>query len=309
MLTPYYLSSRLVRPCLTAALLLTLAGCARPSSEVVSRDYPYSPAFVASRPAALHIYPLNGSESQVGLPAALSVFIYSADGGALYGFEGMKPGLLKIELATARLSVVPGATDVGAAGLAVSKDEQRFILSGRYDFGSSRFCGLLELHPGATGRKALAQNHECRSQTDLLGAGLTTWEGLSLSPDGERLLVHNRSGLKIVNLADGNVEPLGDFMAGEWSPDGKWLAAVETAGQRRTILMDAKTLKEEKTLGNSTAHWSPDSRFILAVSSDLCGPYWFTLEVIDVASGERLSVDSSKCKVNVSTTGWVKARL
>lgn len=302
------MSVRLLRRWMVAALLVSVSGCARDSSAVVSPAYPYSAAFIGPRPRTFSLFPLRGDATQVALPVTFfGGATYSRDGSAIYGFERKHAGMLRVDVTTMQARIVPGTEDLrGAAGLALSGDGQTVIVSGRYNLAGASFCGLLEVRLKPPSRRALAQNTACQQQGDPLNAALSVWSNLSLSADGQRLLVHNNSGLSIVSVANGSITSLGDFAAGAWSPDGKWLAAVEASGRRSTILMDAASLKEVRTLGTSSAQWSPDSRYLLGMTSDFCGPYWFTLEVIDVGTGERLVVGSSRCRVNLSTTGWVR---
>jgi WD40 repeat protein len=114
--------------------------------------------------------------------------------------------------------------------------------------------------------------------------------------------------VELIDIARGSAEPLdGAFFIAAWSPDGKWLAAVEKGEKGRTILLDAKTLARRRTLGPSEVDWSPDSRYILAVEP--CGPYSGTFSAMSVETGERTVIASSKCRVNQATTGWVRSDL
>jgi len=119
--------------------------------------------------------------------------------------------------------------------------------------------------------------------------------------------IHNRR-LELVDLDHVTSKPLGDglFMAA-WSPDGKWLAALlETAGKHETVLMDASSLKRVRVLGDSDLEWSPDSRYLLGVD-DHCGAYYGTLVMMDIETGSRTSIESSRCKINQDTIGWVSS--
>ena len=286
-----------------AAVVLSTGSCAQETDKVIGRGYPYAVAFIDSHPEVLRLFPLSGGQEERELPADLSPFAYSPDGRSLYGFQTRtRPGLLKVELDSMRLSVVPGSIGLpGAAGIAVSGDGERFILSGSYYVGGSTRCGLFELRPSTESFSLLVENGGCVPRD-----GLSMWTGLSLSPDGERVVARGGSGLRIVDLVKRTATPLSeDYEIGAWSPDGKWLSVVEDAGQRRTVLMDAKTLKVERTFVNSAALWSPDSRYLLALAPDSCGPYWFTFQAVDVVTGQRVSATGSRCKVNLNTGGWV----
>jgi len=285
------------------AVVLATGSCAQEAGNVIGRGYPYSVAFVDSHPQVLRVFPLSGGEEERELPASLSPVAYAPDGRSLYGFQTRtRPGLLKVDLDSMELSVVPGSAVLpGAAGIAVSRDGGRIILSGSYSVGGSASCGLFELRPSTESVRLLVENDGCVPRD-----GLSMWTALSLSPDGERVVARAGGGLRIVDLISGAVTPIpGEYEIGAWSPDGKWLSVVEAAGRRRTVLMDARTLKEERTFGNSAALWSPDSRYLLALAPDSCGPYWFTFEAVDVVTGQRVSATGSRCKVNLNTGGWV----
>jgi hypothetical protein len=299
-----------MRQCYLLAGILAFVSisCDRRSDEVINAQYGYSPAFLDRQLRQLHIFRLHGNETTQRAPAFLGEFAYGPDGKSIYGFSRDQPGLLKFDIRTMQLGVVPESLNLrGARGIAVSSDEQRIILSGTYGSRDSQICGLFEFRPSDGGLTMLVENKDCGPQMGLAAVSSSAWTDLSLSADGERILARNKAGLSIIDLVKRRVEPLGaEYGSGTWSPDGRWLAAVETAGEQKTVLLDATTLRPERTLGTSLTRWSPDSRYLLAVARDLCGPYWSTLAVIDVETGIRLTVRSSKCSVNLNSMGWVK---
>jgi len=296
-----------------AAYIMSVSGCAgQTSEEPVSREYRYSPAFADRQ--LLRTFPLNGAEHDMRLPATLTAMTYSPDGRSMYGFDSPRSGLLKIEFNRMLVREVPGSQDLrGAFGVAVSADEERFILSGTYPVGGARSCGLFEFRQRTKDLRMLVENPDCGPRKETMAAALATWAQLNLSPDGEKAVAHNRAGLVMIDLVRHTIEPtsgapfLGTFAEGAWSPDGKWLALVEQQGKRRTILFNAKTLKQERTFEAPAQTWSPDSRYLLGVEEDrTCGPYWATFRIIDAVSGKLISVGSSKCKVNLGGIGWVR---
>jgi WD40 repeat protein len=132
----------------------------------------------------------------------------------------------------------------------------------------------------------------------------SSWRHLSLSPDGKRAVATHNEHVELIDVERGLAEPLqGELFIAAWSPDGKWLAAVERGENGNTILMDAKTLTRQRNLGPSELDWSPDSHYLLGFKP--CGPHSGTLEAIDVQSGKRTIIESSKCRINQATTGWV----
>jgi hypothetical protein len=115
--------------------------------------------------------------------------------------------------------------------------------------------------------------------------------------------------VELIDIVRGTTKPLGDeFFLAAWSPDGRWLAALENGENGRTVLMDAATLSRQRVLEHSELDWSPDSRYLLGTKRhDGCGRYeGGTLEAIDVENGERTTIASSKCQVDQATTGWVR---
>jgi hypothetical protein len=114
--------------------------------------------------------------------------------------------------------------------------------------------------------------------------------------------------LEVIDLLKGTATPLGpDLEQGAWSPDGRWLA-VNDRKKVRTILLDATTLAPQRSFEWSHLRWSPDSRYLLgAAAHDLCGPYFGTLQSIDIETGEVTRISSSRCKVNSISTGWVNS--
>jgi WD40 repeat protein len=134
------------------------------------------------------------------------------------------------------------------------------------------------------------------------------WTELSLSPDGKRAVGTHNGRVELIDIVHNTTKPLDDrYFIAAWSPDGKWLAAVEKGEYGRTILLDAMTLKQQRILGNSELDWSPDSRFLLGMKKhNRCGQDYGTLEAIDVVTGDRTTIESSRCQVNQATTGWVR---
>jgi Tol biopolymer transport system component len=119
---------------------------------------------------------------------------------------------------------------------------------------------------------------------------------------------HNHH-LELIDLVSGVAKPFGEgLLMGAWSPDGRWLAALESDGRGRTILMDAHDYARRRIVGSSDLEWSPDSRYLLGWKEhDLCGPDFGTLQMIDIETGRATAIESSKCKVNQSTIGWLSA--
>lgn len=242
----------------------------------------------------LVVFSLRGKAFKVPVPS-LGAVIFSPDGRSLYGpctpnrdkdkdGEGIKIALCKVDLYTGDSSPVPGtAQDIVRYGPRPP----------------------LDVPPAF----ALIAPPDGRLTPVRLPADGQPWSDFSLSPDGKRAVaLHNRR-LELVDIVHGTAEPLGDkWFIAEWSPDGKWLAAVENGEDGRTVLMNATTLAPERAFGHSELAWSPDSRYLLGLKDpDGCGfQETATLQAIDIRDGSRATIESSRCQVDRANVGWVK---
>jgi WD40 repeat protein len=219
-------------------------------------------------------------------------FTYSPDGKALYGqctpypAEANKPlaiALCKIDLKTGNTTPVAGTQH--AFGSDTYSRHRVF----------DRLFGLT--FPGPELRTIRLQQPDMRP-----------WTHLSICPGGERAVGTHNGRVELIDTMHGTTKPLdGEFFIAAWSPDGKLLAALENGEKGRTVLMDATTLLRRRTLGPSDLDWSPDSRYLLGLKS--CDSDYATLEIIDVETGARMAVESSKCQINQVTAGWVSTKL
>jgi WD40 repeat protein len=116
--------------------------------------------------------------------------------------------------------------------------------------------------------------------------------------------------MELIDLANGVITTFPpDLELGAWSPDGKWLAAIDWK-KGRTVLMDAVTLKPQRVLRLSDADWSPDSRYLLGVKTSIfCGGYAGTFEATNVDTGNSTTIGSSHCEVIQGGTGWVSSKI
>lgn len=140
----------------------------------------------------------------------------------------------------------------------------------------------------------------------------SSWNQLSLSPDGSRLVATAGSGqLAVINLRERRIEKTWPGASAWWSPDGKWIAALTFGSPSEIDLIRASDLSTERVLGHDTTgrlQWSPDSRSLLVLDNGSCGAgsgYFGTLQVLDVRTGQRAAIEGSRCKVNLMSTGWV----
>jgi len=168
--------------------------------------------------------------------------------------------------------------------------------------------GIFELNPLNGESRLLVLND--KPKIGNLFPVQSAWSYLAVAPDGKRAAAMRQRVLEIIDLTSGDVKQLpANLEIGTWSPDGKWLAAIDWK-KGRTVLMDAATLIPQRTFPASNLDWSPDSRYLLGVKKhDFCGPYFATLEATSVDTGKAVTIASSHCKVNRATTGWVSAAL
>jgi len=107
---------------------------------------------------------------------------------------------------------------------------------------------------------------------------------------------------------------LGDLSRATWSPDGKWIAAIEW-NRKRLILLDGNDPSHRRDVGSTLeAAWSPDSRYLLVwtlhflrcgIGIDVEPPASF--EVLEVATGKRSLIRSSQCQLIQGPIGWVSS--
>jgi hypothetical protein len=196
-----------------------------------------------------------------------------------------------------------GSLALGVSRLAVSVRQDKIIISGAYRPGNDVACGVFELSvPSGNVRQILLQP-DCHAAS--------SWSYLSLSPDGELAVATHNHRLEVIDLVHGTTKSFGDgLLMGAWSPDGKWLAALENGGQGRTILMDASNFVRRRILGTSDIEWSPDSRYLLGWKKhDLCGSDFGTLQMMDIENGKMTTIKSSRCRVSQATIGWLSTEI
>src|SRR5258708_38422900 len=74
------------------------------------------------------------------------------------------------------------------------------------------------------------------------------------------VVTHN-GRLELIGLVDGATRSRGELEKPDWSPDGKWIAAVEWR-RRRLILIDSANLFQRRLPGYCLEpKWSPDSKY------------------------------------------------
>lgn len=249
----------------------------------------------------LHIFSSAGTESDVAL--GIIPLEFAPDGESVYGHSADRfdKGLYRVTIDSLRSEVVPGTQALRIGAIAMSPEEDKIVISGGRIERGAESCGLFYLRPAVGTLVQIAAATTCDYAQ--------SWERPSLSPDGRRIVAYRKPRLEIIEIEKGTVQPIaGYYIAGAWSPDGKWLAVLEGEGAHRTILLDSTSLKQVRVLGESNVLWSPDSRMLLGARTRGCFPYWSSLVAIDVATGRESVFSASRCKVNLNTFGWVAGR-
>jgi WD40 repeat protein len=265
-----------------------------------------SPSFVPAyiqpgvKPFQLILLPLEGPEISVPAPAelpAMRIVAFSPDGKAIYA-EPLNPlnheGIYKIEFHPARASVVPGSAGLGMVQcLTVSPSSGRLIV-----FSRSLNGGIFEIDP------ATATN---RRLPDGLPSSCGGTGGF-LSPDGKRAIRNSGKQLDLIDVETGAsrvIKGLGADATCNWSPNGQ---RIECSGDGEIAVIDPSEPFRRRTFQGSLGEWSPDSKYLLRVKSQLpCLPtlYGESLELLDVDTGKRELVKSSHCRISGGPYGWI----
>lgn len=299
-----------------------------PAKAADASPQSYSPAaFVQSTPSAespsLIVYPLDRKEYTIPLPASppLVRVVSGPDGHSWYATTsaergvGNDSGFAKIDFGPTRVNkIVSSLNFESVVSFAVSAQQDRIVVSGTRSEGGRQTCGLFELRVPGGELRPLLLSADCHCGSP--------WSDLSLSPNGARAFVHRRclDGFKdrpefIDLLSKTTSLPGEDFWKAAFSPDGKWIAALEDGpnGISKTVLIDAKDSSRRRDLGGTSdveIVWSPDSRYILHVEQRSCPwQHPLSLEIISIETGRRSIVPNSKCKVPTHFIGWIGGNL
>jgi DNA-binding beta-propeller fold protein YncE len=274
----------------------------------------------------LTVFPMQGDAIKIPLPFVPRTVVFSPTGTALYAVQRKTsaPGdtgessVVKIEFNPTRLTNLVASIKLSISSFAVSTREDKIVVTGSYLEGGKIACGLFEIGlPGGTSRQIL-KSQRCGFREP--------WEGLSLSPTGEQAVASTGAQLQLIDLVHGTARSLpSQFSEGRWgsgaswSPDGKSIAVLESRRRGRTFLLDVNDLSTRRILTRGRGYhrmtpvWSPDSRYLLRGKLQLrCGigiaddpPY--TLEIVNVESGKRTMVRSSRCKMDNGLAGWLSS--
>jgi hypothetical protein len=296
---------------ITGAIALSL-GCSvlgQPNAEKPPGTH-YSAAFLTG--GDLVVFPYDGKKITADLPSPFTGYSFSADGKTVYGFARPigetpppvavasinPPGLVAIEASRGLRNVQSIAADATGDIMAVTA---------LYQHDRVQQCGVFKLDVAKGTVEHVVNNPggECVNFVSL-------WKGLSLSPDGSRALgTAGSRNLGVIDLKQHRIEKLWPGSSAAWSPDGKWIAALTYALPVEIQLIRASDLSIARTLGQTSVgrlQWSPDSRYLLLLDMGACGigtGYFGTLETLDIDTGQRAAITSSRCEVNHESFGWI----
>jgi hypothetical protein len=310
-----------MREITTAVVLLALASPVAHSAEPVS----FSPAALMSRQTIgnraeffIAVFPPAGKQFDISLPFIPRWFAYEPSGRSVYatalvdtgrGSVTTQRGILKVELDPVRVSNIEGLDAFYSLGpFAVSQGEDLVVSNGakgNYPAGS---CGVYEIRLPAGDVRVAIETSDCRAGSP--------WRVLSLSPEKTEALISANRNLALLDLAKGSITKIeGQLSKGSFSPDGKWIAAIQINNPNppKTILIDRSNLTKRRDLGgseDSEAVWSPDSKFLLqAVYRPACpSQNPLALETLEVQTGNRSLIKDSICNSGSSRQiGWVRS--
>jgi hypothetical protein len=304
-----------------AVVVAMLASPAARSAEPAS----FSPAALVSRQTTgnhaeffIAVFPPAGKEFGISLPLMPRWLAYGPSGRSVYATALKETGprsftdergMFKIELDPVRVSNIEGLDAFYSLGpFAVSQGEDLVVsggAKGNYPAGS---CGVYEIRLPAGDVRAAIETSDCRAGSP--------WRVLSLSPEKTEALISANRNLALLDLAKGSITKIeGQLSKGSFSPDGKWIAAIQINNPNppKLILIDRSDLAKRRDLGASEdneAVWSPDSKFLLhAVYRPACpSQNPLALETLEVQTGTRSVIKESICNSGSSRQiGWIRS--
>jgi len=306
------------------AAILALAGllvrCTAETARISDRYCAANLLSGADGNDELRIFPSDGKIVTKTLPSQFGRVVFGQDGQTIYRVNSRElrsrlpggPGLSKLELNPLRFTPMPQTTGFAINTFAISRNQDKLLISGNRFDGNVTVCGLFDVSL-ASGlvREVLRSN--CH--------GSWGWEDISFSPDGEHAIAVARSrnsphrDLEMIDLVHGTAKAfLAHFEIAAWSPDGRWIAAI---GNHHLSVMEGHNVSKRRDMGRAwmMPEWSPDSRYLLlwqhplrcGIGIDVDPPA--TLAALDMQSGETYTIRSSQCRLVQGVTGWVSSEL
>ena len=263
----------------------------------------------------LTAYPFIGPAFTIPLPFVPKIVAFTSKGDSLYALEpyaNQREGtssIVKIEFHPTPVEPVWESIDLEILTLSVSVREDKLVVAGRR---TDKTCGLFEISlPDGRVKKILERSDRCYG---------VPWQEISLSPDGKRAVARVGNELHLIDLVHGAIRILwSEFSvtaSASWSPNGKQIAVMDGSG--KIFLLDPIDLSPQRTLHAGypmTPIWSFDSRYLIRGRRQFCGISFdldppFTLETVDVNTGKRSVIRSSKCHLQqAGHTGWLTTDL
>jgi WD40 repeat protein len=224
---------------------------------------------------------------------------FGPTGRSLYGTV-RENCLYKLQLESNRGATVacPAGVyfSVWSGDVALSAREDKALIFGAEREGQNRKCGVFEI-PLPNGAPKLVTGADCNERPDR--------RSFSCAPECAFATIIQHSELRILDVSSGTFRSLGvGFLAAAWSPDGKWIAALEGGRRPVTVLFDGATYERRKVLPESEAQWSLDSRYLLRIVGCRGGEDG-TAEVLSIDTGKARPIPSSRCQIYNTGTGWV----
>jgi WD40 repeat protein len=159
----------------------------------------------------------------------------------------------------------------------------------------------------------------CSMEDQRANRGIYAQMALALSPDGQRLAVHDAQGGAIEvwdattgkELAAAKVIRPGPTANMAWSPDGSRLLTSPSAAEAAVVVWDAATgeavarlQKENAERALGTAQWSPDARLVAVAAQEGQQPPKYTIQLWDVARGARVRAFQGQHADRIAALRW-----
>ena len=303
------------------AVVLAVIGASHAST---AEPASFSPAALAQRKAGGHmehvisVFPLGGKEFDISIPLITRWFAYGSSGTSAYAtaLKEMRPkiftperGIYKIQLQPARVDAIPGLDAFYSIGrFAVSQSEDFIVFGGAKGSYPAGSCGVYRVDLPAGNIRAILETSDCRAGSP--------WRVLDVSPKGTEALILADRSLALLDLSQGSIVKLeGQLSKGSFSPDDKWIAALQVRNPDppKTVIIDRTDLAKRRDLGsasNNETVWSPDSKFLLqTVYRPACPSQCpLALETVDVQTGNHSIIKDSICYCGSDgQIGWIRS--